>query len=237
MIFLVDKALKVAYCITYNIKLKTQKKMIAETIDPKLVENSLNSVATNGVTHHGYAFEEFLILALGFTEEDGTTYRSIKQGGTQLHNQDFDIPAEVVARNPIIPQSLQGNWSVKACEHGKTIGLGMASNQFDAWAKDGIVQAIAFYEKVGSRKVVTHFSIHRIEPSVKLWGNITKKKIAEVDPMVRKDKTIAWSKEETKRLNRSANGMIGLRNISREKTNSRNLQCYMTFSNYMSLVA
>ena len=210
---------------------------IAQTIDPKLVENSLNSVATNGVTHHGYAFEEFLILALGFTEEDGTTYRSIKQGGTQLHNQDFDIPAEVVARNPIIPQSLQGNWSVKACEHGKTIGLGMASNQFDAWAKDGIVQAIAFYKKEGDRKVVTHFSIHRIEPSAKLWGNITKEEIAKIDPMVRKDKSITWSKEQTKKLNRSANGMIGLRNISREKTNSRNLQCYMTFSNYMELVA
>ena len=211
---------------------------IAQTIDPKLIENALNSNATNGHhTHHGYKLEPVVIDAFGFTEEDGTTYRSISEGGTQRHNQDFDIPAEVVARNPIIPQHLQGNWSIKAIEHGKVIGLGMASNQFDAWAKDGIVQVIAFYKKEGNRKVLTHFSIHRIEPSEKLWGNITKEKIAKIDPMVRKDKSIAWSKEQTKKLNRSANGMIGLRNISREKTNSRNLQCYMTFSNYMKLVA
>lgn len=217
--------------------------MIAETIDPKLIENSLNSAKTNGATHHGYAFEEFLILALGFTEEDGTPYRSIKEGGTQQHNQDFDIPAEVVARNPIIPQHLQGNWSVKAIEHGKVIGLGMASNQYDSWAKDGIVQAIAFYKKVGSRKVVSHFSIHRIEPSAKFWGNLTKEMIAEIDPMVRKDKSVAWSKQATKQLQKKRDGLIGLRNISREakpSTNwreSRSLQCYMTFNNYMKLVA
>ena len=214
---------------------------IAQKIDKKLIEKSLNSVGTNGVTHHGYSFESFLVNALGFTEKDGTPYRTIKEGGSQNHRQDFDIPAEVVARNPIIPQNLQGNWSIKACEHGKTIGLGMASNQFDSWAKDGIVQAIAFYKKKpywqGGRKVLSHFSIHRINPSVELWGNITKEKIAKIDPMVRKDKSIAWSKEQTKKLNKRASGMIGLRNISREVTNSRNLQCYMTFTNYMKLVA
>jgi len=217
--------------------LKLKKMNIAETIEPKLIENSLNAVTTQGVTHHGYSFEAFVILALGFTEEDGSTYRPTKEGGTQRHNQDFDIPAEVVARNPIIPQHLQGNWSIKACEHGKTIGLGMASSQFDAWAKDGIVQAIAFYKKKGNRKVLSHFSIHRIKPSVDFWGNLTKERIAKIDPMVRKDKSIAWSKEQTKRLNKQASGMIGLRNISREATNSRNLQCYITFTNYMKLVA
>ena len=82
--------------------------MIAEKIDTKLIEESINSVSSNGMTHHGYAFEEFLILALGFTEQDGTPYRSVKEGGTQKHNQDFDIPVDVVARNPIIPQDLQG---------------------------------------------------------------------------------------------------------------------------------
>ena len=211
---------------------------IAKTIPSQQIENALNSNATNGHhTHHGYEIEPVVIEALGFTEEDGTTYRPIREGGTQRHNQDFDIPAEVVARNPIIPESLQGNWSIKACEYGKTIGLGMASSQFDAWAKDGIVQVIAFYKKEGNRKVLVDFSIHRIEPSEKLWGNITKEKIAKIDPMVRKDKSIEWSKEQTKKLNRSRNGMIGLRNISREKTNSRNLQCYITFSNYMQLVA
>lgn len=211
--------------------------MIAEKIDTKLIEDSLNSVSSNGMTHHGYAFEEFLILALGFTEQDGTPYRSIREGGTQKHNQDFDIPADVVARNPIIPQNLQGNWSIKACEHGKTIGLGMANNQYNAWAKDGLVQAIVFYKKADDRKVVSHFSIHRIEPSVKFWGNISKEMIDNIDPMLRKDKSIAWSKDETKKVNRIANGMIGLRNISRESVGSRNLQCYMTFNNYMQLVA
>lgn len=211
--------------------------MIAEKIDTKLIEDSLNSVSSNGMTHHGYAFEEFLILALGFTEQDGTPYRSIREGGTQKHNQDFDIPADVVARNPIIPQNLQGNWSIKACEHGKTIGLGMANNQYNAWAKDGLVQAIVFYKKVDDRKVVSHFSIHRIEPSAKFWGNISKEMIDNIDPMLRKDKSIAWSKGETKKVNRIANGMIGLRNISRESVGSRNLQCYMTFNNYMQLVA
>jgi hypothetical protein len=211
--------------------------MIAEKIDTKLIEDSLNSVSSNGMTHHGYAFEEFLILALGFTEQDGTPYRSIREGGTQKHNQDFDIPADVVARNPIIPQNLQGNWSIKACEHGKTIGLGMANNQYNAWAKDGLIQAIVFYKKADDRKVVSHFSIHRIEPSVKFWGNISKEMIDNIDPMLRKDKSIAWSKDETKKVNRIANGMIGLRNISRESVGSRNLQCYMTFNNYMQLVA
>lgn len=211
--------------------------MIAEKIDTKLIEESINSVSSNGMTHHGYAFEEFLILALGFTEQDGTPYRSVKEGGTQKHNQDFDIPADVVARNPIIPQDLQGNWSIKICEHGKTIGLGMASNQYDAWAKDGLVQAMAFYKNVNGRKVVTHFSIHRIKPSAKFWGNITKEIVHQIDPMLRKDKSIAWSKELTKKVNRLASGIIGLRNISRESVGSRNLQCYMTFNNYMQLVA
>jgi hypothetical protein len=217
---------------------------IAQNIDKTLLQDSLNSASTKGVTHHGYSFEEFVILALGFTEQDGTPYRSIKQGGTQKHNQDFDIPQEVVARNPIIPNNLQGNWSIKVCEYGKSIGLGMASNQFDAWAKDGIVQAIAFYKKEGGRKVLSHFSIHRIEPSAELWGNLTKEKIAKIDPMVRKDKSIEWSKEQAKRLNRWSNGTIGIRNISRDFINdkgkrqiSRNLQCYMTFSNYMKLIA
>jgi hypothetical protein len=211
--------------------------MIAEKIDTKLIEESINSVSSNGMTHHGYAFEEFLILALGFTEQDGTPYRSVKEGGTQKHNQDFDIPADVVARNPIIPQDLQGNWSIKICEHGKTIGLGMASNQYDAWAKDGLVQAIAFYKNVNRRKVVTHFSIHRIEPSAKFWGNITKEVVHQIDPMLRKDKSIAWSKELTKKVNRLSSGIIGLRNISRESVGSRNLQCYITYNNYMKLVA
>lgn len=211
--------------------------MIAEKIDTKLIEESINSVSSNGMTHHGYAFEEFLILALGFTEQDGTPYRSVKEGGTQKHNQDFDIPVDVVARNPIIPQDLQGNWSIKICEHGKTIGLGMASNQYDAWAKDGLVQAIAFYKNVNGRKVVTHFSIHRIEPSAKFWGNITKEVVHQIDPMLRKDKSIAWSKELTKKVNRLSSGIIGLRNISRESVGSRNLQCYITFNNYMKLVA
>ena len=211
--------------------------MIAEKIDTKLIEESINSVSSNGMTHHGYAFEEFLILALGFTEQDGTPYRSVKEGGTQKHNQDFDIPADVVARNPIIPQDLQGNWSIKICEHGKTIGLGMASNQYDAWAKDGLVQAMAFYKNVNGRKVVTHFSIHRIEPSAKFWGNITKEVVHQIDPMLRKDKSIAWSKELTKKVNRLSSGIIGLRNISRESVGSRNLQCYITYNNYMKLVA
>jgi hypothetical protein len=61
--------------------------------------------------------------------------------------------------------------------------------------------------------------------------------IDNIDPMLRKDKSIAWSKDETKKVNRIANGMIGLRNISRESVGSRNLQCYMTFNNYMQLVA
>ena len=94
-----------------------------------------------------------------------------------------------------------------------------------------------FYKNVNGRKVVTHFSIHRIEPSAKFWGNITKEIVHQIDPMLRKDKSIAWSKELTKKVNRLASGIIGLRNISRESVGSRNLQCYITFNNYMQLVA
>ena len=190
---------------------------IAQTIDPRLVENSLNNPETTGATHHGYSFEDFVISALGFTEEDGTPYRSVSKGGSAIWNQTYDIPKEVVARNPIIPKSLQGNWSCKAIQEGGVIGLGMASEQYDAWAKDGIVQCTAFYKaEANGHKTLTHFGIHKIKPSLDFWGNLSKKKIASIDPMVRKDKSVAWSKEATKEMQKTRDGIIGLRNISRE---------------------
>lgn len=218
---------------------------IAKTIDPRLVEDSLNNPETTGATHHGYSFEDFVISALGFTEEDGTPYRSVSKGGSATWNQPFDIPKEVVARNPIIPKSLQGNWSCKAPhEDASTIGLGMASEQYDAWARDGIVQCNAFYRvESNGYKTLTYFGIHKIEPSRDFWGNLSKKKIASIDPMVRKDKSVSWSKEATKDMQKTRDGIIGLRNISREAKpatkwrESRSLQCYMTMNNYKKLIA
>lgn len=217
---------------------------LAKLIDTNALQQALNAPKTKGATHGGYSAEDFIILALGFTEEDGTPYRSKKLGGTQIHNQTFDVPKEVVERNPIIPDEYKTNWSIKSVNKGDTIGLGMASSQYDAWAKDGLVQVTAIYEKVDGVKTLVDFSIHKIEPNASFWGNLTKEKLAKVDPMVHKDKSIAWSKQKTRELNKTANGIIKIRNISRDFINkkgkrqvSRNLQCYMTFNNYMKLVA
>lgn len=217
---------------------------IAQKIDKTLLQNAIDSTKTKGKTHGGYSAEEFIILALGFTEEDGTPYRSKKQGGSQIHTQTFDVPKDVAERNPILPKNLKTNWSIKMIERGSCIGLGMASSQYDAWAKDGLVQATCVYELINGKKVIIDLMIHKIKPSPVFWGNLTKERIAEIDPMIRKDKSIAWSKEQAKKLNKWSNGAIGIRNISRDFINdkgkrriSRNLQCYMTFSTYMKLVA
>ena len=56
--------------------------MLTEQIDNKLIQDSLNSSDTKGKSHHGYSFEDFVILAFGFTEADGSPYRD-NQGGCQ----------------------------------------------------------------------------------------------------------------------------------------------------------
>jgi len=72
--------------------------MLTEQIDHKLIQDSLNSSDTKGKSHHGYSFEDFVILAFGFTEADGSPYRDHRQGGTAKWGQPFDVPQEVVAR-------------------------------------------------------------------------------------------------------------------------------------------
>jgi|TARA_A200000159_G_scaffold103759_1_gene96479 hypothetical protein len=206
----------------------------AKTFDHSAIERSLNSVDTDGASHHGYSFEAWVKLALGFTNEDGSPF-------VGKHRDTFDIPADVVARNPIIPNSLQGNWSIKSVKRGSSIGLGMASSQYSSWAKEGIVQCTAVYDyDIVWNKELCHFSITKIEPSERFWGNISEDTISKIDPMQNKHLDIYETKRMTKQVNRNRTGTIGLRNISRindEGYESRNLQSYMNFNDYYKLVA
>ena len=208
---------------------------LAQKLDHNLLSNSLNNATTHGSTHHGYSFEDFVTLALGFTEEDGTPYRDRKQGGTKNHRQPFDIPKEVAQRNPILPEAYKLAWSIKAVKMGTPVGLGTARLQHDAWTKEGLVQVSGLYSKVGGDKVLEHFSIEIVPPDEGYWGNITKEVIARLDPkgISRDDYSREEFETETGEVNRGRTGVIGLRALGRQ----RNLQAYMNFSDYTALVA
>tara|TARA_A200000159_G_C7277607_1_gene320076 strand:- start:330 stop:962 length:633 start_codon:yes stop_codon:yes gene_type:complete len=208
---------------------------LAKNIDHNLLNNSLNKIASDGSTHHGYSFEDFVTLALGFTEADGTPYRDRKQGGTKNHRQSFDIPQEVAERNPILPEAYKLPWSIKAVKIGTPIGLGTARLQYDAWSTSGLVQVSGFYSKKGGEKRLEHFSIEVVPPDVEYWGNITKELVYRLDPkgVSRECYSRKEFETETGRVNKSRTGVIGLRALGRQ----RNLQAYMNFSDYNALVA
>lgn len=212
--------------------------MLTEQIDHKLIQDSLNSSKTKGKSHHGYSFEDFVILAFGFTEADGSPYRDHRQGGTAKWGQPFDVPQEVVARNPIIPEEYKLPWSIKAVSKGGSIGLGTARTQHEAWTKTGMVQVTAVYSKENGKKILEHFSIKVIKPSNEYFGNLTKKLLDSLDPVANgssKDGTYDRKQfeQEVSVVNRSRSGVIGVRAMGR----LRNLQAYIGFKDYFELVA
>lgn len=212
--------------------------MLKEKIDTKLIQKSLNPQKTNGKSHHGYSFEDFIILALGFTEQDGSPYRDHRLGGTAKHTQPFDVPQEVVSRNPIIPNEYKLPWSIKAVEKGKSIGLGTARLQHDAWTKTGIVQVTAVYEKRQGKKFLEHFSIKALKPSQDIWGNLTKNLILKLCPKANgSSKDGSYDRENFENVvgqaNRDRSGVVGIRALGR----ARNLQAYIGYKDYFNLVA
>jgi hypothetical protein len=212
--------------------------LVVDKIDKNLAQQSLNRPQVDGKTAHGYSFEDFIILALGFTEEDGSPYRDHRLGGSAKHTQPFDVPQEVVERNPIIPEAYKLPWSIKAVEQGKSIGLGTARFQYDPWAKNGIVQATAFYYKDGDKKLLDQLSIKAITPSPSFWGNLSRDFIFQNDPAytkARKNGTYNRTTFEQKigEANRNRTGKIAIRALGRQG----NLQAYMNYSDYYSLVA
>ena len=212
--------------------------MLKEKIDTKLIQKSLNPQRTNAKNSHGYSFEDFIILAFGFTEEDGSPYRDHRLGGTSKWGQPFDVPQEVVARNPIIPKAYKLPWSIKSVAKGSSIGLGTARQQHDAWTKTGMVQVTAVYSKEKGKKILEHFSIKIIKPSSRYFGNLTKKLVNSLDPVSNgSSKDGSYDRNQFEqgvgRVNRSRSGVIGIRAMGRVK----NLQAYIGYKDYFNLVA
>ena len=207
---------------------------IAEKINPTDFDKAVNKHNfSDGKTHHGYSFEDAVIDVFGFTHEDGNPYRG-------KHTQDFDVPKSVTQRNSLLPTSLQQNWSIKCIGKGHAIGLGTARKQYDAWAKEGFIQVLGVYEQGMGRKNMIDFHVTIVEPKKTYWGNISKKKILSIDPVLNKHLSIPESKLLTRELNTSRTGVLELRNISRIKDDGyefRNLQAYVNFGDYFKMVA